>query len=797
MAYGFQRRADWAATGALLIVVMILFAPALRHPDYLLYPTFSPHSDLTIIHWPKAHLMAQTWQATRTLPLWNSSNLSGMPLAANQLAMQFYPPAWLFLFLPLNPVFNLLFVFHLFWGGLGTYQLLRVGFDLDSIPALIGALTFALSGKLLAHAAGGHVSLVGAVAWMPWAIWGGHMLVRQRRMRWAVLAAAALAMQITTHSLITLYTGYFLAAYLVWQISNIKYQISRFQPPTSSPQPPASNLQPPTSNLQPPTSNLKSLPLLSIPLLAALLGAAQLLPLAEMAGVSNRALSLAQAGEFALTPLTLLVGLFLPSAQGGHELVVYWGLVPMLLACLGLSRADAYPATGWRNWFLGGVVLLAVLFALGPATPLFELVYRWAPGFRWLRTPARVFFPASLAVAILAGMGAQRLAKGQAGWSTPVALAAGALTLALGSGLATLSGQVNRAALGLAVFPALTLLIVGLTARRRVSPRLAVPGLALLIFADLASFDAPMMRFVSPGAAFADGEGVASYLADQSGLFRTYSPSYSLPSHVAARAGLQTADGVEPVHLAVYDRFMALAGGYGDASFGVTIPPFPPNRPLAEALRDTQPDLRLLGLLNVEYLVAAFPMNWPGLTPVAKVDGTFVYRNEYTLPRAWVVSPGRSGVSYSELSPRPDTGDDWPGQLAALADIAVQSVAAREVVVTVTHYEPDRIEVKAALPGPGLLVLSEVWYPGWQVTVDGETRPVERVAGILRGVSLDAGVHQVVFVYAPTSVRWGIWLSLAGWLGVLVAVILWGSGTLAKVEETSARVLPRAVRRRR
>ena len=32
------------------------------------------------------------------------------------------------------------------------------------------------------------------------------------------------------------------------------------------------------------------------------------------------------------------------------------------------------------------------------------------------------------------------------------------------------------------------------------------------------------------------------------------------------------ADGVEPVHLATYDRFMALAGGYGDASFSVTLP---------------------------------------------------------------------------------------------------------------------------------------------------------------------------------------------------------------------------------
>jgi hypothetical protein len=739
-----ERRTNWAAMGMLLAAVLLLFAPALRHPNDLLYPTFSPYSDVTVIHWPKAYLMADTWQNTHTLPRWTPANLSGMPLAANQLAMRFYPPAWLFLFLPINPVFNLLFVFHLFWGGLGVYWLLRAGFDLDSIPALSGALTFALGGKLLAHAAGGHVSLVGATAWMPWALLGTHQLLRVRNGHagWAILAAVALAMQITTHTLITLYTGYFLAAYVGWQLLIVKVPVSN--------------------------RILLSLSLLSIPLLAALLGAAQLLPLIELARYSNRALSLAQAGASALTPLTLATGLFLPSIQGGHEMVVYLGLVPLALAFFGLGRADTHPAgqqvgRGQGSWFFGGVLLLAALFALGPATPIFKLVYQWLPGFRWVRTPARVFLPASLALAVLAGMGMQRLARGYVRWSPLVALAGGTLTLALGMGLATLFGQANRAALGLAFLPSLTLVLVGLTARGRLPPRLALPGLALLLFADLASFDATMIRFVSPADAFAEGGAVADYLANQAGLFRIYSPSYSLPSHMAAQADLQTADGVEPVHLVAYDHFMALAGGYGDPSFSVTIPPFPPDRPLTEAFRDTQPDLRLLGLLNVEYLVATFPMNQPGLSPVTELDGTFVYRNERALPRAWIIDPPPAEITQADINA------DWAQQLAALADLAAQTVVAKEYVASVTRDTPDRIEVEAQLPRPGLLVLSEIWYPGWQVVVDGKAQLVEQVVGILRGVSLDAGTHRVVFVYSPASVRWGAWLSLIGIGGAIAA----------------------------
>ena len=215
------------------------------------------------------------------------------------------------------------------------------------------------------------------------------------------------------------------------------------------------------------------------------------------------------------------------------------------------------------------MVLFAFLYALGPATPLFELIYRWVPGFRWLRAPARVFLPASLAVGILAGIGMQRLAQGRVRWSVPVALAVGMLTLGLGLGLAVLFGQVNRAALGLAILPSITLLIVGLIAKGRLPARLGLLGLTLLVFADLASFNATGMRFISPAEAFTDGAVAADYLSSQPGLFRTYSPSYSLPSHVAARADLGTADGVEGVHLAVYDRFMALAGGYGDPSFSL------------------------------------------------------------------------------------------------------------------------------------------------------------------------------------------------------------------------------------
>jgi hypothetical protein len=269
------------------------------------------------------------------------------------------------------------------------------------------------------------------------------------------------------------------------------------------------------------------------------------------------------------------------------------------------------------------------------------------------------------------------------------------------------------------------------------------------------------MHFISPDEAFAAGEEVADYLAGQPGLFRTYSPSYSLPSHVAARAGLQTTDGVEPVHLAVYDRLMALAAGYADPSFSVAIPPFPADRPVNEAFRDVRPDLDLLGLLNVGYLASAFPIDLPDLASVAEIDGVYLYHNSHVLPRAWILDVTAWDLAQSQ--------DDWAMQLARLADVSAQAVATGEHTAVVTCYDPDRIELEVRSPRDGLLILSEIWYPGWKATVDGQEEPVQQVAHVLRGVLVSGGEHHIILLYDPASVRWGTRLSLAS----LVGLIMW------------------------
>ena len=89
--------------------------------------------------------------------------------------------------------------------------------------------------------------------------------------------------------------------------------------------------------------------------------------------------------------------------------------------------------------------------------------------------------------------------------------------------------------------------------------------------------------------------------------------------------------------------------------------------------------------------------------------------------------------------------------------------------VTAVSWDAERITLRTEVAAPALLVLADAFYPGWQVTVDGHPAPILRTNFMFRGISLDPGVREVVFTYAPSSWRWGGAASLAA------AMLLFGA----------------------
>ena len=83
---------------------------------------------------------------------------------------------------------------------------------------------------------------------------------------------------------------------------------------------------------------------------------------------------------------------------------------------------------------------------------------------------------------------------------------------------------------------------------------------------------------------------------------------------------------------------------------------------------------------------------------------------------------------------------------------------------------PNQIEVDIEIKTPAMLVLTEVWYPGWMVTVDGRPAEIHRVNYCQRGVWLDKGRHYVRFYFKPVAWRIGMGISL-GTLALIVFLL--------------------------
>ena len=88
--------------------------------------------------------------------------------------------------------------------------------------------------------------------------------------------------------------------------------------------------------------------------------------------------------------------------------------------------------------------------------------------------------------------------------------------------------------------------------------------------------------------------------------------------------------------------------------------------------------------------------------------------------------------------------------------------------VKVTYPNPQQAVLEVNLESPGLVILADVYYPGWELAIDGKPAPIYRVNGLMRGAAVSAGPHRLVYTYAPQSFRIGRLVSIAGLAALLI-----------------------------
>ncbi len=158
-------------------------------------------------------------------------------------------------------------------------------------------------------------------------------------------------------------------------------------------------------------------------------------------------------------------------------------------------------------------------------------------------------------------------------------------------------------------------------------------------------------------------------------------------------------------------------------------------------------------------------------------------RNRSAFPRAWL-------VHYARVLPPVSVRDDrdelmqslhtmynlravaWieTDDPASLKGATVRAPVGPSESVTVLGHGPQRVELKAVLERPGLVILADTYYPGWRLTIDGKPAPIYRANRLMRGAAVPAGEHVLVYTYRPRSFRVGAVVSVAG-LAALLALV--------------------------
>lgn len=150
-----------------------------------------------------------------------------------------------------------------------------------------------------------------------------------------------------------------------------------------------------------------------------------------------------------------------------------------------------------------------------------------------------------------------------------------------------------------------------------------------------------------------------------------------------------------------------------------------------------------LDVLGVKYLVTGYPadevkpLNLDKFLPVWQNAEIKIYENQTVWPRIFIT--------------RTEGGIE---------------------AVTPEVYSPEKVIIEYDFPRASTLVLTDNYYPGWQVLIDGKKQPLKKYLKVFRAVSVAPGEHRISFIYQPQSLRWGAVISLATLL-IMLSLSLW------------------------
>lgn len=185
----------------------------------------------------------------------------------------------------------------------------------------------------------------------------------------------------------------------------------------------------------------------------------------------------------------------------------------------------------------------------------------------------------------------------------------------------------------------------------------------------------------------------------------------------------------------------------------------------------------LYNLLNVKYIFTPAKINSDNLQLILTNKWTNMYLNKSCIERAFVVDKVKTVESEDEYIKAIISPEFNPEEEVVIKnvyhgfDLRKKGKNCKRKV-KIVKYSPQEVVIYTDLANPGFLVLSDTYYPGWSVFVNGKEDKIYRVNYLLRGVYLQPGKHKIRFIYNPKNFKFGILASYVIILLIFVFFIL-------------------------
>ncbi len=709
-------------------------------------------------------------------PLWNPYQFMGHPFFANPQNAILYPLNFLFFIFPFDIAFNLIIIFHFFLGGLFIYLLLRE-LNVSQIGSIISGLIFMLSGYLLSV----HSLLTNllSVIWTPIIIMFFIRAIKDPGIKNEIFVAIFMTISFLGGGVEIVYGNVF----VIIIISFFSFE-----------------------SLKPKIFLIRARSLLFIFLIFFMLSSIQLIPFIELwiHSIRGKGISFEEATIWSFSPKDFLL-FFLPDAYGYFvDIKKYWmtqcwlktlytGGLPFILSLLFFISPNSKYQN--RNIYIS-LMIFSLFLSLGKHNPLYRFVFEHIPFFNGIRYPVKFLYIFILCISITAGLGFDKLNEiSNSGNRQKIkrlflflTILSGAILLGFVLGHKGLEVFLRNRGID---FPDFNHISVNLFHIKRFFFYLTIFFLIIRLGLEYGwkTWIRGILILFLIGDLFGNmgfygREKTEDYfrktkifeiVLKEKGMFRVFSTpkTISLDTPVLIGNG-NPFDLIKEKHLPSFNLLYRIHGVWGvDVIRLKRVDELYKLWTFSPSIGENN----IIDLVGARYIISINPINENKHFELiyARLEGLYgnkddllkestikLYKNLNALPRAWLVNKFEV-MDPKEILLTLFNKEFRPEETVLLEEKPLLSIEeGGSGKVKLIYEKNNRLKLRIETDKNRILVLSDTYFPGWKVLIDGNREKILRADYNFRAVSIKAGVHDVEFIYDPFSFKAGIILTFSG-----------------------------------